>query len=56
MKEIKNKNNVIKKIKSKLENANFINNASHDIIIIERRKLGILTEELDQIQNQHNNL
>ena len=54
--DMKNKEAAIKKLKIKLENNNFVNNAPHDIIKSKREKLGEWTEELDQIQTQYNNL
>ncbi|MBL7058307.1 valine--tRNA ligase [Patescibacteria group bacterium] len=54
--EMKNKNSVITRLQSKLNNEDFVNNAPHDIIKLEREKLGLWTNELEQIESQYNNL
>lgn len=55
-KEIKGKSNAIERLRTKLENSDFVNNAPFDIIKTEREKLGLWSDELQQMQGQYNNL
>ena len=55
-KEISAKGTAIDKLRSRLNNNEFVNNAPNDIIKQEREKIGLWEEELRQLNNQYNNL